>query len=168
MKNITIAKQLLITLTIGMACSAHAQLLGRGGAVGGMVGGAGNFGGMASFDRSAMRPIARPATSAVDADQLRQSRSTTGAAASEASGNSAISVLSNAPAGRQVASDGQATGSGSGSAIGQRTSPPATSAAPATPATPQAKPASSTGTAGARRAVRANGSVSGNADASTT
>lgn len=116
MKNVTIAKQLIIALSIGMACSAHAQLLGRGGAVGGMIGGAGNFGGMASFDRGAMRDSSRPAAGASHGEPVRQARPASGGAASEAGGNGAAGLLGNVTAERQAASDGQAAGSSAGSA----------------------------------------------------
>ena len=75
MKTNTIAKQLIIALSIGMACSAQAQLLGRGGPVGGMIGGAGSFGGQlsgmggmnAAGNRASLLETGRSATSAVDA-----------------------------------------------------------------------------------------------------
>ncbi|MHA4869332.1 hypothetical protein ACXZ1M_16685 [Duganella sp. PWIR1] len=55
MKAIYIAKQLTLIATIGLAFSAHAQLLGgRGGPIGGMIGGsgAGSFGGMGRLDQA--------------------------------------------------------------------------------------------------------------------
>jgi hypothetical protein len=55
MKAIYIAKQLTLVATIGLAFSAHAQLLGgRGGPIGGMIGGsgAGSFGGMGRLDQA--------------------------------------------------------------------------------------------------------------------
>lgn len=90
MKNITIAKPLIIALSIGMACSAQAQLLGRGGAVGGVIGGSGGFGGqlsgMTSFaGRGDVLAHARPAAGAINTDELRQPRSASG----EAGGNGA-------------------------------------------------------------------------------
>src|SRR4051812_5132227 len=44
-KTPMILKQIALVLAIGSACSAHAQLLGGRGGVGGMLGGAGNIGG---------------------------------------------------------------------------------------------------------------------------
>ena len=74
MKNITLAKQLVLALSIGVACSAHAQLFGRGGAVGGMIGGAGNLGGqlngMNGFGPGAL--VDRTRANTIDAEARRR------------------------------------------------------------------------------------------------
>ena len=120
MKNITIAKQLLIALSIGVACSAHAQLLGRGGAVGGMIGGAGNFGGQLNgmgnlSNSSALLDRSRSATSAINTDELRANRN-----ADKANSNNAQSVTPTpaAPAAKQGGLLSGVTGSGSGNGSG--------------------------------------------------
>jgi hypothetical protein len=69
----TIAKQLIVILAIGMASAAHAQLLGRGGAVGGMIGGSGGLSGMTSLNGGgALLDSQRGITRAVNSDELRQ------------------------------------------------------------------------------------------------
>jgi len=116
MKNITIAKQLLIALSIGVACSAHAQLLGRGGAVGGMIGGAGNFGGQLSgMGNSSLLDRSRSATSAINTDELRANRN-----ADKANSNNAQSVTPTpaAPAAKQGGLLSGVTGSDNGSGSG--------------------------------------------------
>lgn len=116
MKNTTIAKHLLIALSIGVACSAHAQLLGRGGAVGGMIGGAGNFGGQLSgMGNSSLLDRSRSATSAINTDELRANRN-----ADKANSNNAQSVTPTpaAPAAKQGGLLSGITGSGSSNGSG--------------------------------------------------
>jgi hypothetical protein len=121
MKNVTIAKQLQIALSIGVACSAHAQLLGRGGAVGGMIGGAGNFGGQLSGmgnigGNGALLDRSRSATSIINTDEVRGNRN-----AGKASSSNAESVTPTpaAPAAKQGSLLGGVTGSGNGSGNAQ-------------------------------------------------
>lgn len=127
MKNITIAKQLLIVLSIGVACSAHAQLLGRGGAVGGMIGGAGNFGGQLSGmgnigGNGSLLDRSRSATSAINTDELRANRNADKANSANAQSvtpTPAASAAPAAPAAKQGGLLSGVTGSGSGNGNAQ-------------------------------------------------
>ena len=144
MKPVTLIKQAVLVVSIGMAFSAHAQLLGRGGAlggsVGGMIGGAGNIGGqiggMGSMgERGAPIGIARSAPQRIDgasaagsvAGSAAKQASAQGSASGSGSGSGGLfgwfrggkeSAAQAAPAAQDAArgAQGSASGSGSGSA----------------------------------------------------
>lgn len=107
----TIAKQLIVVLAIGMASSAHAQLLGRGGAIGGMIGGSGGLSGMTSVNgNGSLLDSQRGAIRTVNADELRQPVRNSAQAQADSTRDyaqsSGANVTGAARGGKQAASNG--------------------------------------------------------------
>jgi hypothetical protein len=149
MKAVNIVKQLTIVATLGLAFSAHAQLLGGRGAIGGMIGGsgAGGFGGMGSLGnaaqmtgRGSMLGSANSPAGITRSDSLRKSATSN----ADAAGNGSAGLLGDVNASTNTArteglrksanANGEANGSGSASLLGN-----VSSAAPAAPALPSTK-----------------------------
>ncbi|MGK5077000.1 hypothetical protein [Janthinobacterium sp. HLX7-2] len=125
MKTVNIVKQFTIVVTLGLAFSVHAQLLGGRGTVGGMIGasGAGGFGGTGSLGnvtqitgRGSMTGSANSAGHLVQPENLGK----TAIPNADAAGNGAAGLLENVNAATNTArTEGlrkSANANGSGSA----------------------------------------------------
>lgn len=98
MNTKSLVKHIALIVTLGVAASAQAQLLG--GAVGGMIGGSagGNIGAMGSMGGRGIVNEVRPATRAIDTGSLRRPADVSG----------------NGNAGGQASADSSGAGSASG------------------------------------------------------
>jgi len=162
MKSVYIVKQVTIVATLGLALSAHAQLLGGRGAVGGMIGGGGGgaFGlaGPANIVQMPGRGSANSLTEITRGDSPRKSVDANG----EAKNSGSASLLGNASS-VAPAAPALLPSNGAAPSAAPSTTPGAT--APATAAATQGKGIGDSANTAARASGNADASGDGNASA---